>query len=133
MHRTGAATDSVSQQNFGTESIKASPRGDSFGMASGGGQGGKGNRKKDEGNKRDRSDESISEGDSDQGSRKVSKVQEEGEYKFLVKFKDKNYKVLNPLKLSDEIKDKMGGVLNVRMLRNGNILVFCKSHMKLRP
>ena len=90
-------------------------------------KGGKGNRKKDEGNKRDRSDESISEGDSDQGSRKVSKVQEEGEIKVLVKFKDRNDKALNPLKLSEEIKDKMGGVLNVRMLRNGNILVFCKS------
>ena len=80
------------------------------------------------GNKRDRSDESNSEGDSDQGSRKVPKVQEEGEYKFFVKFKDKNDKALNPLKLSDEIKNKMGGVLNVRMLRNGNVLVFCKSH-----
>ena len=91
-------------------------------------KGGKGNRKKDEGNKRDRSDESISEGDSDQGSRKVSKVQEEGEIKVLVKFKDRNDKALNPLKLSEEIKDKMGGVLlNVRMLRKGNILVFCKS------
>ena len=88
----------------------------------------KGSRKEDEGNKRDRSDGSNSERDSDQGSRKVSKVQEEGEIKVLVKFKDKNDKALNPLKLSEEIKDKMGGVLlNVRMLRKGNILVFCKS------
>jgi hypothetical protein len=38
-------------------------------------------------------------------------VQEEAEFNFLVKFKDKNDKALNHLKLSEEIKDKMGGVL----------------------
>lgn len=59
--------------------------------------------------------------------RKMTKFGEEGGFKVVVKFKDKNDKALNPLSLSEELKNKMGGVLNEKRLLNGNILVFCKS------
>lgn len=54
-------------------------------------------------------------------------TQPEEEFKLIFKFKDKDGKALNPLKLSAELKDKIGVVLNTNVLVNGNILVFCKT------
>lgn len=54
--------------------------------------------------------------------RKMSKFEEQGGAKIVVKFKDKSDKVLNSLRLSKEQKNDMGNVLNMKMMLNGNIL-----------
>lgn len=55
----------------------------------------------------------------DEGSNELRKMLKYEEFKLIVKFKDKSDKALNPLSLSEEIKNKMGGVLNVKVLLNG--------------
>lgn len=69
-------------------------------MASGGSQNAK---------RKERDKSAHFEGDHrSQDRKKMSKFEEEGGFKFVVKFIDKNDKGLNPLKLLKEIKNKMG-------------------------
>lgn len=76
--------------------------------------------------KRIRSDDDSG-SDTGRDDRKKSKVAEKEEIKFMIKFKERSDKGLNPLKLSADIKAKMGDVLNVKTMMNGNVLIFCKS------
>lgn len=58
-------------------------------------------------------------------------MDDNAEFKFVIKFKDRSNKALNSLRISDELKNKMGkGLLNVKMLLNGNIFVFHKSYIQ---
>lgn len=45
----------------------------------------------------------------------------------MVKFKDRSDKGLDPLKLAEDIKNKMESVLNAKMMLNVNVLVLWKS------
>lgn len=98
-------------------------------MAPGGSlsEGGNGSQRNCEKHQKTDRSENGSESEGAQDMRKMSKFEEEGGFKFVVKFKDNSDKALNPLKLSESLKDKMGNILNVKMMLNGNILVFCKS------
>lgn len=93
-------------------------------MASGGSQRVGGSQQSTK--KRDRP-ENESDSERAQEMRKMTKFDEESGFKIIIKFKDKSDKALNPLSLSEELKNKMGSVLNAKRLSNGNILVFCKS------
>ncbi|CAL9687399.1 unnamed protein product [Knipowitschia caucasica] len=52
---------------------------------------------------------------------------EEEEYKVIIKFKHESDRAPNTLKLSSAIRDKIGEILNAKVLSNGNVLVFCRS------
>lgn len=69
---------------------------------------------------------SHSEESGDREDPKMVRLDEE-EFKIIFKFSDGMKKVPNSLKLSSEIRDKIGGILHAKILSNGNVLIFCKS------
>ncbi|CAL9690622.1 unnamed protein product [Knipowitschia caucasica] len=48
-------------------------------------------------------------------------------FKIILKFKDELRKVPNPLRLSSEIRDKIGEILHAKILSNGNVFLLCKT------
>ena len=99
-------------------------------MTGNGRKGGESSKAKD---KRGRSDnDSEGSGQDDARKRAKSLLVDGEEIKFVVKFKDRSDKGINPLKLSADIKDKLGDVLNVKVMMNGNMLIFCRNESQRR-
>jgi len=48
------------------------------------------------------------------------------EFKILMTFAGGSFSVINPLKLSKAIKEKIGLVESVKRLRDGRLIIFCK-------
>lgn len=48
------------------------------------------------------------------------------EFKVLLKFDAGSFSVINPLKLSKAIKEKIGLVESVKKLRDGRLIIYCK-------
>lgn len=96
---------------------------------------GKGGQKKGENRQREGSmkgsqhlKRSLEGNSSDEGNRVICKKMVRGEFKIILKFRMEDEQIsLSPIALSREVKKKIGEVEMAKVLRDGNLLIICKT------
>lgn len=74
--------------------------------------------------KRKKSRDLISDTESDKGSQLAQRKKKE--YKVMIKFAANSVSNINPLKLTKAIKESVGSVENIKTMKDGRLLLFCK-------